>query len=94
MKRRGEEANSGEETEGRGESEREKAEKKETCQLKEKQQEEEYNESCPKCGLAYGTNDDILWICCDDCDRWFDYKCSGLWSRRRIPEKYTCVDCM
>ena len=63
--------------------EEKKQKKKKTCQLKEKQQEEEYNESCPKCGLAYGTtNDDILWICCDDCDRWFDYKCSGLWSRR------------
>ena len=82
MKRREEAKGGGEETEGGGKSGKEKAEKKETRQLKEKQQEEEYNESCPKCGLAYGTtNDDILWICCDDCDRWFDYKCSGLWSR-------------
>ena len=65
-----------------------KSRKKETRQLKEKQ-------SCPKCGLVYGTtNDDILWIFCNNYDRWFDYKCSGLQSIRRIPKKYTFVDCV
>ena len=42
--------------------EEKKQEKKETHQLKEKQQEEEYNESCPKCSLVYGTTNDIIKI--------------------------------
>ena len=72
---------------------KEKQKGMETHQLKDKEPEDD-NVSCPRCSLVYSSSgDDMLWICCDNCERWFDFKCSGLRSRRRIPEKYTCGDC-
>ena len=39
---------------------------------------DELNESvaeCPCCGIIYGSGDDLnlLWICCDGCDNWYDW---------------------
>lgn len=32
---------------------------------------------CPKCGLVYSDSTD-LWVCCDGCNQWFEFKCSSL----------------
>lgn len=53
---------------------------------------EDSNDVCPKCGVVYGTRDS-LWICCDVCDKWLDFECSGLKSDKKIPTKFICKDC-
>ena len=48
---------------------------------------------CPKCGASSLESDD-LWIACDGgCDRWFDFKCTKIRSKRRLPEHFICEDC-
>ncbi len=49
---------------------------------------------CPTCGLMYSSdNDDQLWVCCDKCDLWYNFECTGLKSKTRIPKVYYCTCC-
>ena len=47
---------------------------------------------CSKCGVRYGDTGS-LWICCDSCNCWLDFKCSGLNSEKKLPSKFICPDC-
>ena len=40
---------------------------------------------CPKCGMIYGDDSDILWLCCDGCDAWLNIECADV-PRNNIPE--------
>lgn len=53
----------------------------------------ESDAECPKCGQVYG-EDESVWICCDSCNKWFDWKCSGLSDAKRIPDVFTCENCV
>lgn len=55
--------------------------------------EEDDNAVCPKCGKVY-PDDGGLWVCCDKCDNWFDFECTNIPSRRRIPEIFICDSCV
>ena len=45
---------------------------------------------CPKCGLVYGDGDsDDLWICCDNCNTWYDLKCTSV-ACDNLPEIFHC----
>ncbi len=49
---------------------------------------------CPKCGMLYDEDDTSeLWICCDACNCWYDFKCSNIKSIQRIPKFYYCDMC-
>ena len=50
------------------------------------------DEICSKCGVRYGDTGS-LWICCDSCNCWLDFKCSGLNSEKKLPSKFICPDC-
>uniref|UniRef100_A0A1X7V3W1 Zinc finger PHD-type domain-containing protein n=1 Tax=Amphimedon queenslandica TaxID=400682 RepID=A0A1X7V3W1_AMPQE len=45
---------------------------------------------CPTCGAVYG-EDESIWICCDNCDVWYNYECTGL--QNEIPDEYFCSAC-
>ena len=45
---------------------------------------------CPKCGLAYSVDEGNLWVCCDKCSKWYDFKCTKLKSKRHIPDIFFC----
>ena len=47
---------------------------------------------CPKCGALYSA-DGGLWICCDECDKWYDLKCTGIKSNKAVPNIYICDIC-
>ncbi len=47
---------------------------------------------CPTCGKVYSEDSD-LWVCCDECVRWYDFKCTKLRSRSRLPDSYVCDLC-
>ena len=47
---------------------------------------------CPICGLTYG-EDSSLWICCDECNLWYDLHCSTVPDAKSIPETYLCQVC-
>ena len=77
----------------RKEEERKRKEEKRKEEKKEQGSDnEDTSDVCPKCGVLYGTTDS-LWICCDACDSWLDFKCSGLKSDKKIPSKFVCKDC-
>ena len=48
---------------------------------------------CPKCGMIYGDDSNVLWFCCDGCDAWLNIQCTDV-SRNNIPESYYCEQCM
>ncbi len=49
---------------------------------------------CPSCGKMFSTDSsDEMWVCCDKCSRWYDFRCTKLRSKKRIPEKYICQSC-
>lgn len=54
--------------------------------------EDEDNAICPKCGLAYG-DDDGLWVCCDECDEWFNFECTNISDEEFIPDIFVCDSC-
>ena len=34
---------------------------------------------CPICGISYqGDDSRLVWVCCDKCESWLDFKCTGL----------------
>jgi hypothetical protein len=53
----------------------------------------ESDAECPKCGLAYKSDDcdGSVWICCDFCNSWYHLSCTDVCGE--IPAKFTCVDC-
>ena len=53
---------------------------------------EEDEAVCPSCGISTTSVAD-LWIQCDACDEWYDFKCTSLKSKRKIPDIYTCQSC-
>ena len=55
--------------------------------------EEEDEAVCPKCGMLYSA-DSGLWVCCDNCDRWYNLKCTNIKSKRTVPEVYICDACV
>ena len=48
----------------------------------------ESDAECPKCGLLYSADEENLWVCCDRCSSWYDFKCKKLRSRRNLPAIY------
>ena len=48
---------------------------------------------CPKCGLLYSADEENLWVCCDRCSSWYDFKCTKLRSKRNLPATYVCDLC-
>ena len=50
---------------------------------------------CPICCKTYKSDDEnSLWVSCDGCDRWFDFKCTGLVDGNKMPKEFLCsVDC-
>ena len=50
----------------------------------------ESDAECPGCGLTYLDDDThSVWVACDTCEIWCDFKCTGL----KNPKKYICPDC-
>ena len=43
---------------------------------------------CPNCGLLYSAGEENLWVCCDKCFSWYDFKCTKLRSKRHLPDSY------
>ena len=66
----------------------------ENLTLSDKSDEDE-NEAtiCPKCGKVYGDCTG-LWVSCDICNKWYDFKCTNIKSRRAIPDSYVCDACV
>ena len=48
---------------------------------------------CPKCGIHYNT-DDSLWVECNGCHQWFDFKCTNIKSERCVPDSFYCEKCI
>ena len=48
---------------------------------------------CPKCGLLYSADEENLWVYCDKCSSWYDFKCTELRSERYLPPTYICDSC-
>ena len=48
---------------------------------------------CPKCGLTYSA-DNGLWICCDECNSWYDLRCANIRDKRNIPDVFYCEKCV
>jgi len=48
---------------------------------------------CPKCGLTYSA-DNGLWICCDECNSWYNLRCANIRDKRNIPDVYYCEKCV
>ena len=53
----------------------------------------ESDAECPKYGLLYSADEENLWVCCDRCSLWYDFKCTKLRSRRNLPATYVCDLC-
>ncbi len=46
---------------------------------------------CPKCGLTFQEDDsNSIWVCCDRCQAWLDFDCTGLSDPDDLPEVYFC----
>ena len=43
---------------------------------------------CPECGKIFADDADGFWICCDGCDRSFDFGCTALSSKEAVSEQY------
>lgn len=49
---------------------------------------------CPNCGKLYSSDtENELWVCCDKCYQWYDFKCTKLRSKKRLPDTYICDLC-
>ena len=48
---------------------------------------------CPKCGLSYLGDVGNLWVQCEGCGKWYDFKCTKIKSKKCIPDSYLCEDC-
>ena len=48
---------------------------------------------CDYCGKVYGDYSG-LWVSCDICNKWYDFKCTNIKSRRAIPDSYICDACV
>ena len=50
---------------------------------------------CPKCGLSYLADKDEnnVWVECEGCEKWFDFKCTNIRSKRHLPGTFICEDC-
>ena len=40
-----------------------------------------------------GDDENSLWVSCNGCDRWLDYKSTGLVDGKKMPKEFLCVDC-
>ena len=50
---------------------------------------------CPECGLTFLEDESGKpWVCCDRCESWLDFKCTGLTNSKRVPKKFYCHSCM
>ena len=47
---------------------------------------------CPSCGIVSTAVDD-LWVQCDTCEEWYDFKCNSIKSKKSIPDVYICQSC-
>lgn len=51
----------------------------------------ESDAQCPVCGITYlGDDSHSVWVLCDACLSWLDFKCTGLTNPSRLPQKYLC----
>ena len=48
---------------------------------------------CPSCGIS-STEVDDLWMLCDAFNRQYDFKCTKIKSKNRIPDTYYCTECL
>ena len=53
----------------------------------------ESDAQCPVCGTYLGDDSHAVWVSCDVCSSWLDFKCTGLKNPNRLPKKYLCPDC-
>ena len=37
---------------------------------------DDYEAVCPKCGVLFSAADNGVWVCCDECKNWYDFKCT------------------
>ena len=52
----------------------------------------ESDAECPGCGLTYFDDDThSVWVACDICEKWRDFKCTGLKNPNRVPKKYVIL---
>ncbi|MDA8002831.1 MAG: hypothetical protein MPL62_16230, partial [Alphaproteobacteria bacterium] len=54
--------------------------------------EDEDVDLCFSCGEECIDGQEKLWVCCDECYRWYHYKCAGF-SRRPKREEFICNIC-
>ena len=56
------------------------------------QSEDDNDAICPICGASFAETGG-LWICCETCLQWYDFKCTKLKNPRRLPKSYFCALC-
>ena len=49
---------------------------------------------CPECGKACADDKDSLYICCDGCDLWFDFKCTTISGKETATNQHFCGSCI
>ena len=50
---------------------------------------------CSECGLTFLEDESGKpWVCCNRCEPWLDFKCTGLTNSKRVPKKFYCHSCM
>lgn len=55
---------------------------------------EESEVECLNCGLVYGcSNDDEVWVQCDNCEQWWDFGCTEISDQDDIPDTFLCTKC-
>lgn len=45
---------------------------------------------CAGCGRSF--TDECCWVCCDNCDKWYDIDCQNI-LKENIPEFFFCTNC-
>ena len=40
-----------------------------------------------------GDDENSLWVSCNGCDRWLDFKSTGLVDGKKMPKEFLCADC-
>ena len=54
----------------------------------------ESDAQCPVCGLTcFGDDTKSVWVCCNSCASWLDFKCTGLKNTQRIPKQFYSANC-
>ena len=101
----GEESDCEEKKRRKGERARTKKEsRKNKCQAEQESEESDCEQGlgssvsdeeaiCPSCGISSMEVDD-LWVLCDGCQEWYDFKCTKIKTKKQIPNTFYCKDCI